>query len=109
MSDSDACQLCGRTDVALTRHHLIPKSRTIKKKGRRDFDWEAALQNQALLCRPCHSQAHKILSERAMEREYATIEALASHPEMRKFTDWIRNKPGGLKPQMRRWRGKKAS
>lgn len=106
MGTTEACELCGRTEIALTRHHLIPKSRTLKKRGKRDYDVKTALAGQTLLCRPCHSQAHKILSEREMEREYASVEALASHPEMQKFTAWIRSKPAGFQPQMRRWQGR---
>jgi hypothetical protein len=47
------------------------------------------------LCRPCHGNVHASLSNGDLGRGYDSLEALSSHPDVRKFTDWVRNKPHG--------------
>jgi hypothetical protein len=49
----------------------------------------------ALLCRPCHRNVHAAIENKELEQAYNTLEALASHPGIRRFTCWIRNKPHG--------------
>ena len=49
----------------------------------------------ALLCRPCHKNVHAAIETKELEQEYNTLETLASHPGIRRFTRWIRNKPHG--------------
>lgn len=94
------CALCGREE-ALTRHHLIPRTRHHNRKNKRDFD-RAVVKQTVGLCRPCHSQVHAVLTEKDLERNYRTVDALLGHPEIRKFVDWIREKPAGFRPQTRR-------
>lgn len=50
-----------------------------------------------MLCRACHGQAHHVFTEKEMELEYNTLDRIAAHPEIRKFVDWIRTKPPGLR------------
>ena len=92
------CELCGRAEVALTKHHLIPKTRHANKKNKKLFDRAEVRTRLALVCRPCHAHAHTVLSEKEMEQGFNTLEALAAHPEIQKFTAWIRTKPPGFKP-----------
>ncbi len=44
------CEKCGRTDVAIHRHHIIPRSR-----GGNDSE-----ENRVDLCVYCHKEAHGI-------------------------------------------------
>jgi len=39
-----------------------------------------------------------VLSEKEMEASYHSREALLDHPAIRRFVDWIKNKPEGFKP-----------
>ena len=55
-----------------------------------------------MLCRACHKFAHAVLTEKEMEAGYNTVEALAAHPEIRKFIEWVRTKPPGLRVRSRR-------
>ena len=96
-----ACELCGRTQLPLTRHHLIPQSRHNKGRTQRYFEKEEMLFRIALLCRPCHSQVHAVLDNATLMQQYNTVEALAAHPEIAKFAAWVATKPAGLKVTVR--------
>ncbi|MGD8430381.1 MAG: hypothetical protein PVH31_08225 [Ectothiorhodospiraceae bacterium] len=93
------CELCGRSASGLTRHHLIPRSRHRNRATRRRFGREA-LRNRILwVCRPCHSHIHRTLAERELAAEFHTRERLLRHPEIRRFVDWLSDKPAGFKPK----------
>lgn len=94
-SGGGECELCGRFVRELTRHHLIPRSRHKKKRAKKAFDRREMESRIALLCRPCHKNVHATIENKELEREYNTLEALATHPGVGKFTLWIRNKPHG--------------
>lgn len=89
---SGVCELCGRAVAELTKHHLIPRSRHNKRRNRRDFDRAELHSRVAWLCRPCHRHVHATIGLKELEREYNTLEQLAGHPEIAKFTNWVRNK-----------------
>ncbi|MCO5731895.1 HNH endonuclease [Rhizobium sp. SSA_523] len=78
------CPLCDREipEDQRDEHHLVPKSR-----GGRETQ---------TLHRICHRQIHALFSEAELETDYASIEALLSHPEMAKFKAWISRKPPGF-------------
>ncbi len=75
------CPLCGRPIPAAQRdaHHLVPKS-----KG----GWQTTFMH-----RICHRQIHALLKETELARQYATVEALLAHPELRVFVAWVQTKP----------------
>jgi hypothetical protein len=96
-----ACELCGRRGVALTRHHLIPRTRL---KGKRNPGRQArqqALERIALLCPPCHQYAHEVIPEREMAERYSTVQALREHPLIGRFARWIASRPPGFEPKSR--------
>lgn len=97
------CELCERHVRELTRHHLIPRTRHSNRRNKRDFDREDVKHRLARLCRPCHSNVHATLDNKQLERDYNTIEALARHPQIARFTDWIRKRPDGTRVEFRRW------
>lgn len=97
-----ACELCGRVQLPLTRHHLIPQSQHQRNRAKRQFDRDEMQSRIALLCRPCHSQVHAVLDNSQLVLAYHTIEALREHAEIAKFAAWIANKPVGLKVTVRR-------
>jgi hypothetical protein len=75
------CPLCDRAIPPAQRdaHHLVPKS----KGGRQT----------TLMHRVCHRQIHAVLTEAELARQYATVDALLAHPELKVFVAWIRTKP----------------
>ena len=92
------CELCGREVGALTRHHLIPRTRHTNQRNQREFDRADVKQRIAWLCRPCHNHVHALFTEKMLERKVNTVEALAAHPQVARFVAWIRKKPDGFRP-----------
>ena len=100
------CELCGRAvgGAALTRHHLIPRTRHRKKRALRRFSLGEMRSRILWVCRPCQSHIHRVLSEQELEAHYHSLEALLTHPDVARFVDWIRDRPAGLRPAGRRMR-----
>jgi hypothetical protein len=92
------CAICGREE-ALTRHHLIPRTRHANKRNKRQFD-RKTVKRTVGICRPCHSQIHAVLTEKELERDYRDLEKLRHHPDVARFAAWIGGKPKGFKPQV---------
>lgn len=78
------CPLCERPIPALQMdaHHLIPKS-----KGGKETQY---------LHRICHRQIHAILTENELANQYNNIENLQSHPQIKRFILWVKNKPNSF-------------
>ncbi|WP_372886983.1 HNH endonuclease signature motif containing protein [Shimia sp.] len=78
------CPLCQRPippAARQSRHHLIPRLKGGKTGP------------QVLLHQICHNQIHATLTEAELARDFATIEALRSHPELAGFIRWIAKRP----------------
>jgi 5-methylcytosine-specific restriction endonuclease McrA len=94
------CQLCGRRvgEDRLTRHHLLPRSLARRMRRRKLARRELKQHDPArtiALCRACHRNVHASLSNRDLGRGYDTLEALSTHPEIKRFTEWMQDKPHG--------------
>jgi hypothetical protein len=87
------CELCKREVASLTRHHLIPQTRHSNKRNKKEFTRIEVKERIAWLCRPCHKNVHTVLDNKELERSYNTVEALAAHPDIAKFTEWVRKRP----------------
>jgi hypothetical protein len=98
------CEVCGRLNTALTRHHLLPQSRHSKPRFSRHYTKQEGLTRIALLCKACHSFVHSVLSEKELAERYNTLELLLGHPEIAKFAQWIAPKPPGYQPLSRKYR-----
>ena len=72
------CGLCEREVQATSRHHLVPR----EEGGRYGPTVE--------LCQPCHSSVHRFLSNRALARAYATVEALRAAEELQTYLRWVK-------------------
>ena len=83
---------------ALTRHHLIPRTRHKNKRNKREFDRADVKHRIAMFCRPCHDHVHALFSEKQLERELNTLEAIQAEPEIQRFVQWIRRKPPEFRP-----------
>lgn len=95
----DQCELCGRAMEALTRHHLIPRARHRSKRNRRTFERADVRTRILWVCRPCHSHIHRRFSEKELESQYHSREALLGDPEIQRFVQWIAAKEPGFKPK----------
>ncbi|MEM9568698.1 MAG: hypothetical protein AAF974_10365 [Cyanobacteria bacterium P01_E01_bin.34] len=104
MSSSAAtCCLCDRHVSKLTKHHLIPRTQhkyyRLKKGYSRD-----QLNQTVPLCPACHKNLHAAISEKELASAYNTVGALQHHPEISKFTEWVRTKRGNLNVSFRKRR-----
>jgi len=43
--------------------------------------------------RICHSKIHSLFDERELARDFADIDRLRAHPEVRRFVEWVRRRP----------------
>lgn len=96
----ERCELCGRPvgQDRLTRHHLLPRAQARRMRRRKMARHELKERNPNRtvdLCRPCHANVHASLSNGDLGRGYDSVEALSAHPDVRKFTEWVRSKPHG--------------
>ncbi|MCK5881357.1 MAG: hypothetical protein KAG18_05725, partial [Sinobacterium sp.] len=71
-SKINACELCHRSIDALTKHHAIPRTLHGNKRVRKQFTKEQCVSWVMWLCRPCHNNIHKVLSEKQMAAEFYT-------------------------------------
>ena len=79
------CRLCTRA-MPLTRHHLIPRAAhtaKLKKQVPRD-----QLNAIVLICRPCHSAIHRMISLEDMAAEFNTLDALLNLESVQKWIKW---------------------
>lgn len=72
----DPCPLCGRPNFHPSDHHMIPKSRG----GR----------TTKTICGDCHNIIHATFSNKELEEEYHTVEALLKHPTILKAIAFLR-------------------
>lgn len=91
MSPSGRWKTCGCQVARLTRPHPVPRMRHRHRRTRRRFDREE--RHRVLrLCPPCHRNLHVVWSEKQLADEYHDLERLREHPDVRRFTEWIRTK-----------------
>lgn len=74
------CLICERiiSRSQLDAHHLIPKSKGGKKAE--------------YLYRICHRQIHALFTETELAKQFNSISALLSHPDIELFVAWVKNK-----------------
>lgn len=82
------CPLCERPNKNPSDHHLVPKSRGGKVTE--------------TICRDCHSAIHATFTNKELEREYATIEALLAHPEFAAQIRFIARQDGKVRTRTHR-------
>lgn len=84
------CPLCERKIPPGQRdaHHLVPKS-----KGGRHTEY---------LHRICHRQIHALLTETELARQFNSVDALLTHPDVALFVAWVRTKPNDFMERTRK-------
>ena len=86
-----ACPLCRRPvdEESLSDHHLVPRSRG----GR---------ASQIPVCLDCHKQIHAMYSNKRLEEELNTVEALLADPKFARFVAWVAKRPLGATAKAKR-------
>jgi 5-methylcytosine-specific restriction endonuclease McrA len=82
------CEICERSWVPLTYHHLIPRE-VHAKVLKRGWHREEQLQNVAWLCRACHTFVHHVASNEELAKEWFTVERLLERDDVVKFAGWV--------------------
>lgn len=78
----EVCELCGRSDVTCTIHHLTPK-----EEG-------GTFKPTALLCVPCHKQIHALYTNQELAIRLDTVSKLKEDDKIRRYLKWIKKQPG---------------
>jgi hypothetical protein len=84
------CPLCERKIPRSQRdaHHLVPKS-----KGGRDTEY---------LHRICHRQIHALFTETELAKQFNSVVALLTDPDITVFVAWVKTKPDDFMEQTRK-------
>ncbi|MCM3584511.1 HNH endonuclease [Mesobacillus maritimus] len=77
----NCCELCGRTEVETTVHHLLPK------------EMGGTFGVTANLCIPCHKQIHALYTNQEIATRLTTVKELREDEKLSKFIKWIRKQP----------------
>ncbi len=96
---ASACEICQRSWIPLSYHHLIPRfvhDKVVKRGWHRKED----LQNVAWLCGACHRFVHHFKNHEELARDYYTVERLLDEDEVQQWAAWaakLRWKGGGVR------------
>ncbi|MGI8314480.1 HNH endonuclease [Halobacillus mangrovi] len=74
----EVCDLCERSPVTTTEHHLIPRQ------------YGGVEGPTVLLCSACHRQIHALFTNEELAAFYHTLERLKDHPDVRKYIKWVK-------------------
>ncbi|RDL32558.1 Uncharacterized protein BP5553_09014 [Venustampulla echinocandica] len=85
---AQACELCERSWIPLTYHHLIPRA-VHAKVQKRGWHTEDRLNSVAWLCRACHSFIHRVASNEELAKEWYTVERLRARDDVGGFVGWV--------------------
>lgn len=85
---ASACEICDRSWINLTYHHLIPKQVHVKviKRGWHE-EWR--LNSVAWLCGACHRFVHRIAGNEELARELWTVDRLLEREDVRAWAEWV--------------------
>lgn len=84
----DLCPLCERPNYHPSDHHLVPKSRGGKVTK--------------TICRDCHRAVHVTFTNKELEKDYNTVEALMAHEGFSKMIRYIAKQDGRVKMSLNR-------
>lgn len=87
-SAPDPCPLCLRPNYQPSDHHLVPRTRGGKVTK--------------TLCQDCHTAIHATFSNKELEREYSTIEALLLHERFAQIIRFIAKQDGRVRTRLHR-------
>ncbi|KDO34650.1 hypothetical protein SPRG_00712 [Saprolegnia parasitica CBS 223.65] len=90
------CELCER-GMNLTAHHLVPRQ-CHAKFLQRGFSREY-LNRTILICRQCHSKIHATEDNKALARDYNTLEKLLGHEAIARYVQYARKQKTRVRPR----------
>ncbi|KAJ6783950.1 hypothetical protein PWT90_02133 [Aphanocladium album] len=96
---AEECEICERSWIPLSYHHLIPRF-VHEKVVKRGWHKKEDLQNVAWLCGACHRFVHHFKNHEELARDYYTVELLLAEEEVQQWANWaskLRWKGGGVR------------
>lgn len=84
---ASACEICDRSWINLTYHHLIPKQ-VHAKAIKRGWHEEWRLNSVAWLCGACHRFVHRIADNEELAKEWWSVERLLEREDVRVWAEW---------------------
>lgn len=85
---TSACEICERSWIPLSYHHLVPKQMHAKAV-KRGWHEEWMLNSVAWLCRACHGFVHKIASNEELAKNWYTVERLVDREDVQTWARWV--------------------
>ncbi len=89
------CELCERSDIKLTKHHVIPR-----EEGGTEKDI-------VMICSNCHRQIHALYSNQELALRLCSIEALKDDEKLKKFIRFIKKQPASKRTSVAKSRERK--
>lgn len=83
-----ACEICDRSWIPLTYHHLIPRQ-SHAKALKRGWHTEDQLNNVAWICRACHSFVHRVATNDELAKDWYTVGKLLEMEDVVNFAGWV--------------------
>ncbi|TQS32000.1 hypothetical protein Golomagni_07699, partial [Golovinomyces magnicellulatus] len=81
------CEICGRSWIPLSYHHLIPRF-VHEKVVKRGWHKKEDLQNVAWLCGACHRFVHTFRNHEELARDFYTVELLLENEKVQQWAAW---------------------
>ena len=97
------CVLCGREGYT-TGHHLVPRSTHTRKSVKRKFDRDER-DEKVEMCVDCHTQIHRLITEKELAKSYFTVSALKHHPDVARYLKWVKGRPMNVASKANRFSG----
>lgn len=85
------CALCAH-EKSLSFHHLIPRKVHRRKYFQKRYDKYFMHTYGINVCKHCHRHIHKYISEMDLAKHYNTAEKLLTHPALKKYVDWAKER-----------------
>jgi hypothetical protein len=79
MSNEQECPLCTRNvpEKKLSDHHLVPRCRG------------GTSGETVLICRDCHDAIHSLFSNKQLEKDYNSVDALLTNERLVAHVKWL--------------------
>ncbi|RDW78336.1 hypothetical protein BP5796_06188 [Coleophoma crateriformis] len=87
-NQASECEICERSWIPLTYHHLIPREMHTKVL-KRGWHTQDMLENVAWICRACHSFVHRVASNEELAKDLYTVDLLRDREDVQKFALWV--------------------
>lgn len=91
---SHRCELCEREGF-VTDHHLVPRMLHGRNSIKRRFAPEE-LEQTVHLCDDCHTQIHRLVSEKKMGQALHSLRSLRAYPTIARYLRWVKGRPVGV-------------